>query len=417
MRRLLPLAAFLAAVLPAPAAVQLGIDRLERGNFEGLAGKRVGLVVNPASVDSRGVSTIEVLRNAPGVKLVALYGPEHGVYGKVKAGDYVPSQRDKATGLWIYSLYGDTRKPTPAMLKDVDVIVYDLQDIGCRSYTFISTLGLVMEAAAESGKTVVVLDRPNPLGGQRVEGPRLNTRFRSFVSQYDIPYVYGLTPGELAYWINDRFLAKPCNLKVVPMSGWTRAMTWDDTGLAWKPTSPNIPRFESIPGYVSTGLLGEIGVANGANDRYPFEVVAAEWLDADATASRINRLGLAGISASPYSFRPASGKYTSVTYRGARLNIDPKTPSNLTLVNYQLMDILRASRPSFDPFLKMSADKTLMFDKLNGTDAMRSSWRGGVTAKDLVQAWQGGVARWKAEWQRYWIYGRDQGPVQKVASR
>jgi uncharacterized protein YbbC (DUF1343 family) len=413
MRRTLALLSILASALPAQAAVQLGIDRLEAANFQGLAGKRVGLVTNPSGVNSHGVSTITILRNAPGVNLVALYGPEHGVYGTVKAGDSVASRRDKATGLWVHSLYGDTRKPTPQMLKDVDVIVYDLQDVGCRSYTFISTLGLVMEAASEQGKTVVVLDRPNPLGGLRVEGPRLNSKFKSFVGQYDIPYVYGLTPGELAYWINARFLAKPCDLKVVAMSGWDRSMTWNETGLKWVATSPNIPRFESVPGYVSTGLLGEIGIANGANDRYPFEIVAAEWLDSDSTARQINSLGLSGISASPYTFRPMTGKYTDVTYHGAHLNIDPKTPANLTLVNYQLMDILRSSRANFDPFLRMSSDKTLMFDKLNGTDAMRASWRHGQRAREMVQSWEAGIARWKSEWKNYWIYGRDQ----KIASR
>src|SRR5271170_4261162 len=185
------------------ANVKLGIDILEERQFAELKGKRVGLITNATGIDSQGNSTVDILLHAPGVQLVALFGPEHGVYGADWAGQYVASSTDAHTGLPVYSLYGPTNKPTPAMLKGIDVLVYDIQDIGCRSYTFISTLGLAMEAAGEANIKFFVLDRPNPLNGNRVEGMMLDPRFRSFTSEWNIPYVYGLTPGELAYMIRD----------------------------------------------------------------------------------------------------------------------------------------------------------------------------------------------------------------------
>ena len=207
---------------------------------------------------------------------MALYGPEHGVFGKVGAGKHVSGERhgedknndgkitkDEETGIKVYSLYGKTRKPTAAMMEGVDVIAYDLQDVGCRSYTYISTLGLVMEEAAEHEVEVMVLDRPNPLGTKRVEGPRPQGPevIPSFIGQFDVPYVYGLTVGEIAKWINEKHLTKPCRLTVIPMKGWAQDMVWEDTGLKWVPTSPNIARIEAARGYVATGFFGELGIS------------------------------------------------------------------------------------------------------------------------------------------------------------
>src|SRR5438552_13127449 len=223
------------------AQVQLGSEVLAANGFKELQGKRVGLITNPSGVSRNGESTIDLLRRAPGVKLVALFGPEHGVYGDVNAGEWVAERTDQRTGLPVHSLYGATRKPTPAMLKGLDALVYDLQDTGVRSYTFISTMGLAMEACAQAGVEFIVLDRPNPLGGERVEGPMLEDRFRSFVGQWNIPYAYGMTCGELARMINgEGWIKSPCKLTVVRMIGWRRPMVWRDTGLAWAPTSPNV---------------------------------------------------------------------------------------------------------------------------------------------------------------------------------
>src|SRR5438128_9581985 len=242
----------------ASATVQLGIDVLEDSSYAQLRGKRVGLITNQTGVDSRGNRTRVLLKQH--CNLVALYTPEHGLEGREKAGRYIKSRRDPLTGLTAYSLYGPTRKPTRAMLRGVDVLVFDIQDIGCRSYTYISTMGLCMEAAGENGIEFVVLDRPNPLGGLRVEGPKVEPRWISFVGQYPIPYVHGMTVGELAKMINTAgWIAPRCKLTVVPMRNWTRDMTWGETGLRWVPTSPNIPYARTPLYYIATGMVGELG--------------------------------------------------------------------------------------------------------------------------------------------------------------
>ena len=255
--------------------MQLGIDVLQQQGFSILKGKRVGLITNQTGVNSAGVKTRVILAHAPGVKLVALFTPEHGLDGTETAGRYVSTRRDPITGLTAFSLYGPTRKPTPQMLAGIDVLVYDMQDIGCRSYTYISTLAKCMEAAGEKGIEVVVLDRPNPLGGMRVEGPAIESRWISFIGQLPVPYVHGMTAGELAKMSNALgWTRPPCRLTVIPMRGWSRQMVWEDTGLRWVKPSPNIPYDTSPLYYVATGMIGELagmetgrGHAPGLPDR------------------------------------------------------------------------------------------------------------------------------------------------------
>ena len=262
-----PLFAFINQASAADVKVKTGIEVLRDRGFEGLAGKRVGLVTNPSGVDSQLRSTIDILFNAPEVNLVALYGPEHGVRGDVYAGGKISDSIDEVTGLPVYSLYGTTRKPTQEMLEGIDVMVYDIQDVGVRSYTFISTLGLVMEACAPLGIEVMVLDRPNPLGGNKIEGCYVEQPFNSFVSQYRIPYVYGLTVGELAVLINEEGLNRgqkgdqepvKCKLSLVPMEGWKPDMLYEATGLPWVLPSPNIPLKDSPMYYAASGVCGEL---------------------------------------------------------------------------------------------------------------------------------------------------------------
>ncbi|MDR2462306.1 MAG: DUF1343 domain-containing protein [Verrucomicrobiales bacterium] len=389
----------------ARAVVLPGIDTLRARNFPGLDGKRVALVTNPASVDGRGVPTLDILRAAKQVKLVALFGPEHGVSGNIKAGANITDSIDAHTGLPVYSLHGVTRKPTPEMLRGIDVIVYDLQDIGARSYTFISTLGLVMQAAAESGIEVYVLDRPNPLGGARIEGGSVHPDYHSFVSQYDIPYLYGLTPAELALWLNDRWLARPCKLKVFKMNGWTRRMVWTDTGLKWLPTSPNIPTPQAAVGYAATGLLGDIGVSNGANvTRYPFQVIAAENLDATSLTRRFNALGLRGVAADPFAFYPAAGKYTHVRYTGVRLGINPRTQTNLLSLNFRILDLLRQVQPTKNYFARADTEHVKMFDKINGGTANRQAWLAGKSGEAIALSWRARELSWERERRPYLLY-------------
>jgi uncharacterized protein YbbC (DUF1343 family) len=250
------------------AQVLTGIDVLQMNGFEELRGKRVGLVTNPSGVDRNLRSTIDILFEAPEVNLVALYGPEHGVRGDAYAGDHVEGSTDAKTGLPVFSLYGSTREPSPEMLKDIDIMVYDIQDVGVRCYTFISTLGLVMRACGKAGIEVLVLDRPNPLGGNKVEGPLVEEGYYSFVSQFHIPFVYGLTVGELAALINEEGLNKGqkgdqehirCKLNVVAMRGWHRWMQFRDTGLPWILPSPNIPSMESALCYASYRQVHSFG--------------------------------------------------------------------------------------------------------------------------------------------------------------
>ena len=227
------------------ATVQTGIEVLRADGFKLLEGKRVGLTTNPTGVDSNLKSTIDILWEAENVNLVALYGPEHGVRGNVHAGDVVDNEVDKKTGLKMYSLYGKTKKPNKEMMDEIDVMVYDIQDNGCRSYTYISTMGMLMEACIEHGKELIVLDRPNPLGGEKIEGCLVEDGYISFVSQFKIPYLYGQTPGELALYLNATDYENKCNLTVVKMEGWTRDMTWDETGLEWIVASPHVPHGQS----------------------------------------------------------------------------------------------------------------------------------------------------------------------------
>ncbi|MFA5228006.1 MAG: DUF1343 domain-containing protein, partial [Bacteroidales bacterium] len=247
--------------------VKTGLEVLKEQHFSCLEGKRVGLITNPTGVDNNMVSTIDILFNAPNVNLVALYGPEHGVRGDIHAGDQIATQTDSLTGLPVYSLYGSTRKPTPGMLQGIDVLVYDIQDIGSRSFTYISTMGLAMEACAEQNIAFIVLDRPNPVGGLKVEGCVVEDECFTFVSQYRIPYVYGLTCGELALLLNgERMLgsgARPgeslrCKLQVIPMEGWSRDMFYEQTGLQWIASSPHIPQAITSFFYPMSGIAGDL---------------------------------------------------------------------------------------------------------------------------------------------------------------
>jgi len=363
------------------------------------------------------------------VNLVALYGPEHGVFGTVGAGKDVSGEKhgvdanhdgkiskNEETGIKVFSLYGDTRKPTQKMLEGIDVMVYDLQDVGCRSYTFISTLGLVMEAAQEKGIEVMVLDRPNPLGNFRVEGPRPQGELviPSFIGQYDIPYVYGLTIGELGKWINEVHLRRPCRLTVVPMKGWTQKMTWEDTGLKWVATSPNIPVTRATRGYVATGFFGELGVSNGANPTgiattgldgsviQPFDIFALENVDAEELCQRMTEWGFNGVKFTPFRFHPPTGRYRNVTMAGAKVAIDPKAPGNLTAINMAGLEILKKLLPHKNFFA--DAENTLMFDKLNRTRQTRKMVEAGMSARQIVATWDVGVTKWREERKPYLLY-------------
>ena len=378
----------------AHAQVQLGIDVLQSENFAVLQGKRVGLVTNQTGVDSAGRKTRLILKNAPGVKLVTLFTPEHGLDGTELAGKYVASRRDKATGLIAHSLYGPTRKPSPQMLDGIDVLVYDMQDIGSRSYTYISTMVKCMEAAGERGITFVVLDRPNPLGGIRVEGPPIESRWISFVGQLPVPYCHGMTAGELARMANAKGWVSPrCKLDVVPMRGWQRGMIWTDTGLRWVPTSPNIPRATSPLYYVATGIVGELaGLEIGCGGPMPFEIVSAKWLSAPQFTNYLRSLNMPGVSFSEYA---RSG------FQGSTVHIDPHAEANLCALGvYMIAGVNRGT----NIFTKSRGEKFNMFCKCYGSNSIRAQIEHGVPVARIVDGWASGIARFRAERQAYLLY-------------
>jgi len=288
--------------------VETGLEMLVKSKFEILKGKKVGLITNPTGVDRNLKSAVDIINSFPGVKLTALYGPEHGVRGEFTAGEIIGSSVDPVTKLPVYSLYGKTRKPTKEMLKGIDILVYDVQDIGSRSYTFISTLGLAMEAAAENNIPFVVLDRPNPLGGIRMEGCLVQPGFTSFVSQFPVPYIHGMTVGELARFLNEEGLLKEgikCRLEVIKMTGWNRNMSFEETGLPWVPSSPHIPHARSALFYPATGIIGELYVASiGVGYTLPFQLFAAEWINGDSLAANLNTLNLPGVIFRPVHYKP-----------------------------------------------------------------------------------------------------------------
>ena len=306
MKKIVLTAILAISTLVASAIVKPGVEVLRDGGFEQLQGKRVGLLTNPSGVDNNLVSTIDILAQAKGVKLNALYSPEHGVRGDVLAGEKVDTYVDKNTGVKVFSLYGKNKKPSAEMLKDIDVLVYDIQDNGCRSFTFISTMGLCMEACAENGKEFMVLDRPNPLSGLKVEGNIVEEGFFSLVSQFPIPYLYGLTPGELALMLNDGMLkgGVKTKLTVVPMEGWHRYMTFDQTGMPWILPSPHQPYPQSAIYYPTTGIIGELYfVSIGVGYTMPFQLMCAPWIDANEFCKRLTAKNLKGVS-----FRPIHSK-------------------------------------------------------------------------------------------------------------
>ena len=391
-----------------PPKVKTGIEVLKDRDFDLLRGKRVGLITNPTGVDARLKSTIDILHEQKDVKLVALFGPEHGVRGDHSAGDAVASYSDDRTNLPVHSLYGKTRKPTPEMLKEIDVLVYDIQDIGCRSYTYISTMGLAMEAAAEQNIEFIVLDRPNPLGGIKVEGNAVEKGFESFIGQYPIPYVYGLTCGELATLLNEEGMLRngmKCKLTVVPMEGWEREMRFSDTGLQWVPTSPHIPSEDTPQYYVSTGIMGELGViSEGVGYTIPFHVFAAEWIDSGHLSDKLDSLDLEGILFRPITFKPYYGKYQVKQMKGVQIHIIDYTKVNLMSLQFLLMQMHNSLYPEKNPFSLADISRLRAFDKAIGTDQVRKLFTQRMSYNDIKEHLEKDVETFRKKSSKYFLY-------------
>ena len=399
------------SLLPVRAAeirIKTGIEVLKSQNFKLLQGKRVGLITNPTGVDNEMQSTIDILYQAPGVKLTALYGPEHGVRGNQHAGDKVDDNRDPSTGLPVYSLYGKTRKATPEMLKDVDVLVYDIQDIGCRSFTYISSMGLAMETAAELDKEFIVLDRPNPLGGEKVEGCLTEDDCISFVSQFKITYIYGLTCGELAMMLNgERMLKgeKPCRLTVVKMKGWKRKMNYEDTGLQWIPSSPHIPQPVSAVSYPVSGILGEFSYMNiGVGYTIPFQMFAAPWVDALKLSKRLNALQVPGVVFRPIYLKPFYAAMQGEQIQGVQVHFLDYRKAPLTDIQFLVMQEVAALWPEQKVFEVADPKRFRMFDLVCGSKQIRERMSRTYRWDDVKPYWYKDVAAFKQLSKKYYLY-------------
>ncbi|MBN1155212.1 DUF1343 domain-containing protein [candidate division KSB1 bacterium] len=378
-----------------------GIDVLLSDKIDMLAGKRVGLITNATGVTRDFVSTIDALNESPQINLVALFGPEHGVRGDIEAGKKVEDYIDPKTGIQVYSLYGSTRKPKPEMLENIDILLYDIQDIGSRAYTYIYTMAYCMEAAAERNIPFVVLDRPNPLGGNRVEGNVLDIEFSSFIGLYPIPYVYGMTVGELAKFFNEEFNIH-CELTVVPMKGWHRNMLFSQTGLPWIMPSPHVP-CKCTPMFVAlTGCIGELGtVSIGVGYTAPFRTIAAPWIRANELADTLNSLALKGVYFRPMFYTPYYSTFTGEYCNGIEIHITDVEQIAPLEIQIHILTTLEKLFPDHDIF---DTRRTGSFDKAFGTDEIRKDVASGISADQIISKWTDDLDKFIKVRANYLIY-------------
>jgi len=379
------------------AGFQTGIEVLLHDRLDLVRGKHVGLITNPTGVDRELVSDVDLLAHAPGVHLVALFGPEHGIRGAHQAGASVGSQRDPVTGLPVYSLYGKTRQPTPAMLKGVDVLVFDIQAVGARFYTYLYTMADAMKAAAAAHIPVLVLDRPNPIGGVAVQGPVLDPKFASFVGEYPIPLRYGMTIGELARLFNQQFHIG-ADLTVVRMRGWERSMYYDDTPLQFVMPSPNMPTQSTALVYPGMGLVEGTNVSEGRGTTRPFELAGAPWIDAEKLARVLNDKHLSGVRFRPVHFTPTFSKYEGQPCNGIEVHVIDRDAFNPVVVGLTVIATIHHLYPH--QFAFNASD----FDRLVGNDWIRQDIEKGVPVPEMQRRWQVGLSQFEKVRRKYLLY-------------
>ena len=364
--------------------VRPGVDVLLTDSIHLVQGRRVGLITNQTGIGADGVPSIDRLSDHRGIELVALFSPEHGIRGTVEAGVDVADQVDVQTGLPIHSLYGETLKPTPSMLDGIEILLFDIQDVGARYYTYIYTMALAMEAAGEASIPFIVLDRPNPVGGRHVQGNILDPAFASFVGRYPLPMRHGMTPGELAILFRRSFGVE-VDLRVVPIEGWSRDTMFSDTGLPWRSPSPNMPDLESALHYSGTCLFEGTNLSVGRGTERAFQWVGAPWLDGDELARILSGAGLSGVRFHPARFTPhdpGDGKFDGVEVSGVRLEVTEPESYNPTLTAVVLLVEVR----------RMSGDRWQWhiehFDRLAGTRRLRNGVEQGESATAITQSWE-----------------------------
>ena len=378
-------------------AFQTGIEVLLHDRLDLIRGKRVGLITNPTGVDRELVSDVDLLAHTPDVHLVALFGPEHGIRGAHQAGASVGLDRDPATGLLVYSLYGKTRRPTPAMLKGVDVLVFDIQAVGARFYTYLYTMADAMKAAAAAQIPIIVLDRPNPIGGVAVQGPVLDPEFASFVGEYPIPLRYGMTIGELAGLFNGEFHIG-ADLTVVKMRGWTRSMYYDDTPLQFVMPSPNMPTETTVLVYPGMGLVEGTNVSEGRGTTRPFELIGAPWIDAEQLSRALNGKHLDGVRFRPVHFTPTFSKYEGKSCNGIEVHVMDRDTFNPVVVGLTVIATIHDLYPH--QFAFNASD----FDRLVGNDWIRKGIETGVSVPEMQRRWQAGLSQFEKVRQKYLLY-------------
>ncbi|MGD0962923.1 MAG: DUF1343 domain-containing protein [Candidatus Acidiferrales bacterium] len=370
-----------------------GIDVLEQENFASLRGKRLGLVTNQTGVDSLGRRTIDVLAHAPGVRLMALFSPEHGISGKVD--ETVEDSRDPATHLPIYSLFGKTRRPTPEMLQDLDALVFDVQDAGVRFYTYITTMAYCMEAAAQGHRSFIVLDRPDPLGGEVIEGPMLDRDRTSFVGYFPMPVRYAMTLGELARMFNAENKIG-ADLRVVAMKNWRRGETYGRTGLGWIPPSPNLRTLKATFLYPGIEILQAAGVSVGRGTQAPFEILGAPWIHAAELASALNARRLPGVSFAPAKFTPREAPYKDEHCEGLRIDLSDSNAFRSMRIGFEIADVLNRLYPQ-----QFHAEK--MIALLGSSSAVERLSHGDAPAQ-IVAGWSSGLAQFGQMREKYFLY-------------
>ncbi|KYG35088.1 exo-beta-N-acetylmuramidase NamZ domain-containing protein [Alkalihalobacillus trypoxylicola] len=381
--------------------MKLGLERFLASEYEPFQNKRVGLVTNLTGVNQDLVPTIDLFAKHSGINLAALYAPEHGIRGDVKEGEKVDSSQDPQTGLPVYSLYGKSKKPSVEMLSDVDVIVFDLQDLGSRYYTFIYTMAYMMEACQQYKKHFIVLDRPNPIGGEKVEGNLVEEDVRSFVGLLPIPNRHGLTVGELAILFKHEY-GYDCELTVIEMENWKRSCYFDETELFWVPPSPNAPTLDMAILYPGTCLLEGTNVSEGRGTTKPFEYVGAPFIDGYQLAKEFNSLGLAGVIARPTSFVPTYQKFEGQVCSGIQLHVTSREDFHSFEAGVRLLEIINKLYPNDFQFVQHPNGR-YMFDLLVGTKSMQAQILSGETDTFLAQCQEQSVL-FKEQTAKYRLY-------------
>ncbi|WP_105980632.1 exo-beta-N-acetylmuramidase NamZ family protein [Bacillus paralicheniformis] len=363
-----------------------------------LKGKRVGLITNPTGVNSALTSSIDLLHQAPGIELTALYGPEHGVRGDAQAGDKVDSYIDEKTGLPVYSLYGDTRKPTPEMLKNVDVLLFDIQDVGTRFYTYIYTMAYAMEAAKENSIPFIVLDRPNPQSGLKVEGPVLDPDYSSFVGMYPIPLKHGMTAGELAKLFNDEFNIG-ADLTIIKMKGWKRQMFFEDTGLPFVLPSPNMPTPDTGIVYPGTGLIEGTNMSEGRGTTKPFELIGAPYMKSTELAEKLNGLKLPGVRFRAASFTPTFSKHQNKLCHGVELYVTNRSAFKPVNTGIAIIKTVHDLYPDDFEFLPSGN-----FNRLIGNGWVKAMIEQGASIDEIVKKYEADQKRFMNIRKKYLLY-------------